>query len=168
MFKDLKLKKVLKELFVTAFTLFVILNMISYFQKPELSSDTLPNIDVTLLDGSRFSSSSAEGKPLIIHIWGSWCRVCRLEAENIERVSERYNVLSIAVNSGSDETVKAYMKEKGLSFKVLNDTKGEWAKKFKVEVFPTTFVYDGKGKLQFTDVGYTTTAGLLARAKLAE
>jgi thioredoxin-related protein len=55
-----------------------------------------------------------------------------------------------------------------LNFRVLNDREGKWASKFKVEAYPTTFIYDAKGKLKFTEVGYTTTAGLLARLKLTE
>jgi len=51
---------------------------------------------------------------------------------------------------------------------VINDHEGKWREKFKVEVFPTVFVYDGQGKLRFAEVGYTTTAGLLARMMAAE
>ena len=60
------------------------------------------------------------------------------------------------------------MQEKGLSFKVLNDKDGEWGRVFKIEVFPTTFIYDAKGELRFTEVGYTSTAGLLARLEWIE
>ena len=60
------------------------------------------------------------------------------------------------------------MQEHALNFKVLNDADGAWAKKFKIEVYPTTFIYDAKGKLRFTEVGYTTTVGLLARLEWVE
>jgi thioredoxin-related protein len=55
-----------------------------------------------------------------------------------------------------------------LDFNVLNDRGGVWSKKFKIEVFPTTFIYDAKGTLRFTEVGYMTTAGLLARLEWIE
>jgi thioredoxin-related protein len=60
------------------------------------------------------------------------------------------------------------MKKHQLHFKVLNDYDGSWAKRFNVTVFPTTFIYDSSGELRFSEVGYTTTAGLLARMKLVE
>lgn len=168
MFEGINLKKVLKELFITAITIFVVLNLVSYFQKPELESDLLPSFDVVLLDGNRFTSKNSEGKPLVVHVWGKWCRVCRMEESNIQKLSEHYNVLSIAVKSGSDTELQVYMQKNGLTFKVLNDKEAVWARKFKVEVFPTTFIYDAEGKLRFTEVGYTTTAGLFARMKMAE
>ena len=155
------MKKVGKELLTGAVIIFILSNIISYVRKPALASNHLPRLDVRLLDGTTFKYS--EGKPLVIHFWADWCRVCKVEAPNIERVSKEYEVLTVAVNSGDNEKVKAYMKERNLSFKVLNDKEGVWTKKFKVEMFPTTFIYDGQGELKFTEVGYTTTAGLMAR-----
>jgi len=76
--------------------------------------------------------------------------------------------LTIAVNSGADNEIETYLKERGLTFKVLNDKEGTWAEQFRVEAYPTTFIYNAKGKLKFSEVGYTTTAGLLARLKLIE
>lgn len=159
--KKWNLKSILKEVIIAAVLIFILINIISYIRKPDLSTTQLPKIEVQLLDGSIFSVE--EGKSLIVHFWALWCPTCKFEAPNIEAVSKTYNVLTVAVNSGSDTKLQAYMKEHDLSFKVLNDSEGTWAKQFKVEAFPTTFVYDAKGELKFTEVGYTTTAGLLAR-----
>jgi len=155
------IKSILKEILIAVVLLFILSNLISYIRKPELGSTQLPKIEAQLLDASQFSVD--KGKPLLIHFWSISCPTCKLEAPNIETVSKKYEVLTIAINSGSDEEVKAYMKENELSFKVLNDRDGTWAKRFKIEVYPTTFFYDDKGELSFTEVGYTTTAGLVAR-----
>ncbi|CAA6804036.1 MAG: Protein disulfide oxidoreductase [uncultured Sulfurovum sp.] len=133
-------------------------------RKPELSSTQLPTISETLIDGKVFTVS--KNKPVVIHFWATWCPTCKLEAPNIETISKDYTVLSIAVNSGSDDDLQAYMQKEDLHFNVLNDKEGRWANQFNVEAFPTTFIYDGKGELRFTEVGYTSTVGLLARLKL--
>lgn len=155
-----------KELIVGAVLIFIFSSIINYLRKPELSSTELPQANITLLDGTSYTLKS--GKPLVIHFWATWCKVCKLEAPNIETLSKKYEVLTIAVNSGEDAKIQAYMKERELTFNVFNDVDSSWAKKFKVEVFPTTFIYDRQGELKFTEVGYTTTAGLLARLKLLE
>ena len=160
------MRAILKELAIAAVLLFILTNIISYLRRPELGSEQLPQIEVQLVDGSTFKAM--KGQPLIIHFWATSCPACKLEAPNIEMVSKKYNVLSIAVNSGSNEQIKEYMQKHALSFKVVNDTDGVWAEKFNIEVYPTTFIYDGKGQLRFTEVGYTTTAGLLARLKWIE
>jgi len=156
-----KFKSIIKELITGAMILFILSNIISYVRKPDLNSTQLPQVEVTLLDTSSYTLK--KGKPIVIHFWATWCKVCKLEAQNIEMLSKQYEVLTIAVNSGENNKIEAYLKERGLTFKVLNDVDGTWAKQFKVEVFPTTFIYDGTGELKFTEVGYTTTAGLLAR-----
>jgi thiol-disulfide isomerase/thioredoxin len=159
--KKWNIRSIFKEMVTITAAVFILTNIISYVRKPELVQTKLPNIEAALLDGSQFKVE--KGKPLVIHFWATWCPTCKLEAPNIERVSKKYEVLTIAVNSGDDKKIKTYLKERGLTFKVLNDSDGKWARQFKVEAFPTTFIYDGQGELRFTEVGYTTTAGLLAR-----
>ena len=166
--KNWNIKKMLKEIAIVLLMIFIVSNMMSYLRKPALESNALPLIEEKLLDGTLFTSKAIEGKPIIIHFWATWCPTCKLEAGNIQSISQKYRVLTIAVQSGDNRKIDAYMKENSLDFKVLNDIDGGWAKKFKVEAFPTTFIYDGKGELRFTEVGYTTTAGILARLKLIE
>ena len=139
-----------------------------YVRKPTLDSNIFPETKTVLLDGSVFNSVEAKGKPLLVHFWALWCPTCKVEAPNIQRLSQEYEVLSIVVNSGEDDKVKAYMKEHDLDFRVINDKHGHWAQKFNVEAFPTTFIYDANGTVQFTEVGYTTTVGLLTRMKILE
>ena len=164
--KKWKLKSILKELTIGAIAIFILSNIISYVRKPELTSTLLPQVEVILLDTSTYSLK--KGKPIVIHFWATWCKICKLEAQNIETLSKQYEVLTIAVNSGDNGEIEAYLKERNLTFRVLNDVDGSWAGQFNVEVFPTIFIYDKSGELRFTEVGYTTTSGLLARLKLLE
>ncbi len=160
------LKKIVKEILIGAILLFIFTNIISYVRKPELSSTQLPQLQVQLLDGSSYKPE--EGKALVLHFWATWCPTCKLEASNIEAISKDYEVLTIAVNSGDNAKIKAYMADKGLTFRVVNDKEGVLAKQFHVEGYPTTFIYDAKGELKFSEVGYTSTVGLLARLKLSQ
>ncbi len=164
--KQWNIRSTIKEITIALVLLFIVSQLISYIRAPDLGSNQLPHIEATLVDGSFFSTK--KGKPLLIHFWALSCPACKLEAPNIETVSKEYEVLTIAINSGSNENIQAYMQEHGLHFRVLNDTEGVWSKAFKIEVFPTTFIYDAKGQLRFTEVGYTTTAGLLARLEWVE
>ncbi len=159
--KKWNFKSILKEILIVVVLMFILSNIMSYLRKPDLASSQLPKIELQLLDGSIFTVS--KDQPILIHFWALWCPTCKFEASNIEAVSKKYNVLTIAVNSGSDAKVEAYMQEQNLSFKVFNDSEGTWAKQFNVEAYPTTFIYDAKGELSFSEVGYTSTAGLLAR-----
>ena len=162
----MKIKSWIKEIATGIVLIILFANIIGYIRQPEPVSTQLPEATVSLIDGNSYRLH--RGKPVVIHFWAVWCRVCKVEASNIEKLSEKYDVLTIAVNSGEDGKIRDYMQKYDLHFKVLNDKEGKWASRFNVEMFPTTFMYDAKGELGFAEVGYTTTAGLLARMKMLE
>jgi len=161
-------KRVLTELVGFVVILFLVSTALNYWRAPKLDSHTLPLIQVTLIDGTPFHTEKIKGKPLLINFWGTWCPVCSQEASNIEAVAKRYTVLTVAVNSGSNIAIQKWLKKKGVTYPVLNDSSGKWAKQFKIDIYPTSFIYDAEGQLKFTETGYSTTAGLLARMKMAE
>ena len=162
------IKNILKEIGIGVLLLFVVSNVISYIRQPTIKSDSIPLFIEDTIVEKKIDTTHYKGKPLLIHIWATWCPTCRLENANIERISKQYKVITIAVNSGSNQEIQHYMKKNQFSFDVINDKDGKLAKSFHIEAFPTTFIYDARGKLTFTEVGYSTTAGLLARLKLIE
>ena len=157
------LKKWTKEIAAAAILLFVIANAVSFFRSPNIADKNLPEINTLLTDEELYSTLDYKGKPLLIHFWATWCPTCKLEAANIQSLSQEYDVLTIAVKSGSNEKINSYLKEHDLNFKVINDSKGLLSEQFSVPAFPTTFIYNKEGKLSFTEVGYTSTWGLYLR-----
>ncbi len=162
-----KIKKILKEIVSTLLIVFVLSLVVNYFRAPKLDSNTLPSIEARLINGSEWSSKDTQ-KPLVVHFWATWCKVCKLEASNIDALAKEANVITIAVNSGTNQEIKAFMDERKLSYKVINDESGALSRAFKIEAFPTTFIFNSKGELSFTETGYTTTAGLKARLVLVK
>jgi len=143
--------------------IFIIANAISFFKAPDIKDKNLPEISTILTNKELYSTLDAKGKPILIHFWATWCPTCKLESQNIQTLSEKYNVLTIAVKSGNDDKINAYLKEHDLNFRVINDEKGILSNSFQVPAFPTTFIYDKNGQLSFVEVGYTSTLGLLFR-----
>ena len=166
--KNWNIKKILKETAIALLMIFVVSNVMSYLRKPTLDSDILPSFELQTILNKKINTKTYEEKPLLVHVWATWCPTCKLEAANIQSVSKKYNVITIAVKSGDDKALQAYMDENHFTFDVINDSDGMLSKRFYVEVFPTTFIYGSDGKLKFTEVGYSTTAGLLARLAMIE
>jgi len=152
----MKTKKILKEILITAVMAFVLLNVISYFKKPNLSFDTFPPLNATLIDKSKFSHKDFKDKPFIVHFWATWCPTCKVEISNFDDLAKDYNVITIAVESGSDEEIKKFLANKDISIPTINDKSGKLASVFNISGYPTTFVFDKDGKLFFADVGYTS------------
>jgi thiol-disulfide isomerase/thioredoxin len=157
------LKKWGKEIATTAILVLVVANAVSFFRSPDIADKNLPEINTLLTNTELYSTLDYKSKPLLIHFWATWCPTCKLEAANIQSLSQEYDVLTVAVKSGSDEKINSYLKEHSLDFNVINDAQGVLSQQFSVPAFPTTFIYDKEGKLSFTEVGYTSTWGLNLR-----
>lgn len=164
----LNYKVIFKEIVIVSLMLFVISNAISYFRKPKLASDMLYSFIASTIFNKEIDTKTFLGEPILVHLWATWCPTCRMENSNIETISKSHKVITIVVNSGSNESVQKYMNDNNFTFEVINDNEGILAKNFNIKAFPTTFIYDADGKLQFTEVGYTTTLGLLTRLKVAK
>ncbi len=162
----LKIKAFFKELIITLLLFALISFGVNYLRAPDLSLQPR-SMHLELIDGQEIDLFS-DTKPTVIHFWGKWCPVCRLEAPNIEAIKDQVHLVTIAVKSGSDAEIQAFMQEHGYDFPVYNDTKGSLAERFDISVYPSTFIYDRNGTLRFTEVGYSTTFGLKARIGLVK
>ena len=156
-------KKWGKEIVTTLVMVFVIANTISFFRAPELKDTNLPELNTILINQELFSTKDFEDQAVLIHFWATWCPICKLEASNIQTISEKFNVITIAVKSGEDEEINSYLKEKNLDYKVINDAHGILAQEYDIPAYPTTLIYNKEGKLSFTEVGYTSTWSLYLR-----
>ena len=105
---------------------------------------------------------------MLVHFWASWCPVCELEQDSIQSISNDYPVISVAMQSGNDLEVTAYMEENKLSFPTIVDEHGILAKQFGVRGVPTSFILSPGGKIAFSEIGYTTEIGLRTRLWLVK
>lgn len=113
---------------------------------------------ITLHNNTQYTINKS--KPILIYFWATWCPVCKAIGPNIQRISEDFQVLSIASQSGSNEDIKNYLKKQRLDFKAVNDEDGSLTKKIGITMFPTTIIYDKNQNVIFSDVGYSSTWSL--------
>lgn len=158
-----RLKHWSKEVISMALMIFIIANAISFFRAPHIKDKNLPDISTLLSNKELFSTADYRNEAVLIHFWATWCPTCKLEASNIQSLSEDYNVITIAVKSGSDTQINTYLNEHDLNYKVINDEEGILSEQFSVQAYPTSFIYDKNNKLSFSEVGYTSTWGLRFR-----
>jgi thiol-disulfide isomerase/thioredoxin len=108
---------------------------------------------------------AANGKPVLVAFWATWCPVCKIEEGNLQAVAADHPVLSVAMQS---ENVAKHLQERGLSFAAIDDPDATVASAWKVRGVPSHFIVDGAGNVRFRVVGYATTWGLRARLWWAE
>mgnify|MGYP001827989125 CR=1 FL=1 len=76
-------------------------------------------------------------------------------------------MISIASWSEGEAAVKAYMRNKQLTFPVMLDTSGKLAQSFGLKGVPTSFILDPNGEITFVETGYSTEPGLRLRLWLS-
>jgi len=151
-------------LFIVVMTIFA--NIVSLYKSSDLNKSSFNLEHITLLDASSYKLDDT--KPVLVHFWATWCPTCKLEASNIDTISDSFQVLTIAVKSGTNQDINNFLKENDLNFKVVNDNNGLIANEYNLAAYPTTLIYDKNREVVFSEVGYTSTFGLYLRMWWAE
>jgi thiol-disulfide isomerase/thioredoxin len=156
-----KLKKYAKEILTLLVVIVVSSNVISLYKSKSLTAEALQMDSVKLINNLVYEVKNDE--PVLFHVWATWCPICKVEAPNIQMLSEHFQVVTIAVKSGTSSEIKAFLDKNDYTYNVVNDTYGELSSKFNISAFPTTLIYDKNKNLVFSEVGYTSTLGLWLR-----
>jgi peroxiredoxin len=104
----------------------------------------------------------------LLYFFAEWCPVCKLQNSTISELAQDFNVIGIAMQSGDDRQVQAYLAEHEIDFSVVNDATGRISRAYGVDGVPATFIVDANGKIQYSTRGYATAAGLRSRLWLSE
>jgi peroxiredoxin len=94
------------------------------------------------------------GKVLMINVWATWCLPCRVEMPSIEALNKTYaskglKILAVSVDDpGTDATIRAFVKQYGLTFEVLHDPKGKISDLYDITGYPETFIIGKDGVIR--------------------
>ena len=108
-------------------------------------------------DGKPMTLADRAGKTVLVNLWATWCAPCRaempaLDALQKEKGSDRFEVMTVNVDTGDDAKPKAFLNEIGVkslahfrdaSMDVFNDLK----KRGLALGLPVTLLVDGEGCL---------------------
>ena len=133
----------------------------------DMISGLAPELNGDLINGETYALH-ADKRPLLVHFWASWCPSCELEQGSIQAISEDHAVITIAMQSGTAEEVRAYMRQEKLQFPVINDPDGMLARRFGVRAVPASFIVDENNTIRFRETGFSSEIGLRLRLWLAK
>lgn len=122
--------------------------------------EVAPNFTLPSLDGEPMSLSDFRGQPVLINFWATWCPPCRNEMPAIQRVyagQTHGTFVVVAINlRESEDTVRSFVEEMGLSFPILLDERGEVMERYKVMGLPSSFFLAPDGTIHVRRVGEMT------------
>ncbi len=111
--------------------------------------DPVPDFTVELLDGSRVTPATYEGKVLLLNFWATWCPPCRAELQRVHHdLIDRF--------AGEDRaTVAAFLADRGYGFTVGLDPEERAYGLFADNYIPRNFLIDRRGRIVRISIGYT-------------
>jgi thiol-disulfide isomerase/thioredoxin len=114
--------------------------------------------------------ATLKGHTVVVNIWGSWCGPCREEFPVFQKASVQLgrNVAFLGVDvQDSDSSAKRFLSQFPVSYPSYSDPHiGIAATMNAVAAWPTTVIYNSRGKLVNTHFGpYTSAKALVADIK---
>jgi cytochrome c biogenesis protein CcmG, thiol:disulfide interchange protein DsbE len=111
-----------------------------------------------------------KGHPVVVNKWAAWCGPCRQEFPVFQKVSVQFGkrVAFLGVDSqDNDGDAKTFLKQYPVSYPSYSDPHIKIAASMNaVGAWPTTVIYDSRGKIVNTHFGpYTSPAALVADIK---
>ena len=129
----------------------------------ELMKGEAPNFTLKSVRGDNIKLSEHRGEVIMLSFWATWCEPCKVEMplfeERFQLTGQEFEILAVNFDEPEAE-VRQFVDEFGLSFPVLLDPGGEIQNLFRVRGYPTTFVVDKDGIIQYHHIGLFTEGQL--------
>ncbi|NVJ49152.1 MAG: redoxin domain-containing protein [Gammaproteobacteria bacterium] len=130
----------------------------------------MPVSQLPLVTGETLNTRSLNDKPTVYYFFAPWCKVCEYSIDNLTALEpqwreDKVNVLIIALDYSSLNEVTAYIDRHQLPFPVALGSR-TIAERYKINGYPTYYIADAEGILNWVSVGYSTELGLITRLQL--
>jgi cytochrome c biogenesis protein CcmG, thiol:disulfide interchange protein DsbE len=94
----------------------------------------------------------------LVNVWATWCVPCRLEMPSMQRAYARlkprgFRIAAVSVDEGAPEEVRAFARELGLTFDLMQDRSTLIQQKFQMTGVPESFLLDRNGMIMKREIG---------------
>lgn len=118
--------------------------------------------------GRKVTAGQLEGQWLVINYWAEWCKPCRTEIPELNRLEQELRdkgaqVLGVNFDALQGEALAKAAEAFDIRFTVLAQDPVERLELPRNDVLPVTYIIGADGRLRERLVGEQTAAGLRAR-----
>ena len=116
--------------------------------------EEVPDFILTTFEGEDYQLTALRGKVIVVNLWASWCKPCRMENPNLVANYNKYNdkgfeIYQVSLDKDKNKWLEA-IKTDNLNWYHVSDLKF-WqsypAQLYKVQSIPASFLIDPEGKI---------------------
>jgi thiol-disulfide isomerase/thioredoxin len=126
-------------------------------------------------DGGDFDLTKFKGGPVLVNLWASWCAPCIKELPTLQQLEQSHNddgalgVIAVSQDMAPQGSVEAFLAERDIGrFAAFHDSEMKLTDSLKIQIMPTTILYDRDGKEVWRYVGDLDWTSEEAKKLLAE
>ena len=113
---------------------------------------------VNLATGDTVRFADFAGQVILLNIWATWCVPCEAEMPSIQRLHEALGdsglkVLAVSVDVAEPDQVLEWVRDRNLTFDVLQDRTRRIEKLYQTTGVPESFVIDSGGVIMRWEIG---------------
>lgn len=128
----------LKTLVLYGIVFLVIYTAVNWWRQPVMPAN--PELQMTDYQGHTVDLAAlSQDKPTLIYFWGTWCPICTTTSPSVNRLAAAgdYPVVTVAVQSGSNQQLTEYLTEHNYNFTTINDQQGQIFDDWQGQVTPS-------------------------------
>ena len=151
-----ELNKMIDTSLTNSFEAKSVKNLLNQLDKSKNSAIGIPFHDFVLKDssGREVDTKYFRGKYTLVVCWASWCKPCRVEHPELNRVYESYKdkgleMVGVSFDKDKKSWTRAVLRDQLHWTQVIdpNSFEGEMAKYYGIEAIPANFLLDKEGKI---------------------
>jgi len=120
---------------------------------PFKGQKTPPDLVLNNLQNQMSTLNDLKGSVVLVNFWATWCGPCVEEIPSLSRLVDSMEgkpFKVVAVNIGeSVEDIKTFVKSIPVNFDIYQDTDGVAVRDWKVYAYPSNFLLDKNGQIQY-------------------
>lgn len=135
--------------------LLLMLSVAGWHAARTASAEPAPAYAAMRLDGGELALADLRGQVVLLNAWATWCKPCREEMPELERLHQQYGneglrVVGVSIDRGdADAKVREFAANAGVTFTILRDPRNTFSRTFRTTGVPETLLIGRDGEVLF-------------------
>ena len=155
--------------------LIALLLAVAFYVNSPQKTTLAPEVNFTMLDGTRMTLSSMRGQPVLVNFWSTSCAPCREEIPDLAKLHSQFEprgarFIGVSMSYDRPDQVIAFKQQYQIPYALSLDLDNVISRAFAVQAIPLTVLISQSGQIEHKQHGVIKVSEIRARlaAMLAE